>query len=90
MFEILAIVDVESRRDDFTLDSEKLYEELHIRDGHEKLSGYDDRYDDLEGTVDEIYEYFVTLDQNDIDDTLIELADDSDVNRVKRMFGPLT
>lgn len=90
MFEILAIVDVEARRDDFTLDSEKLYKELDIRDGHEKLSGYDDRYDDLEGTIDEIYEYFMDLDQNDIDDTLIELADDFDVNRVKQMFGPLT
>ena len=90
MFEILAIVDVEARRDDFTLDSEKLYKELDIRDGHEKLSGYDDRYDDLEGTIDEIYDYFMTLDQDDIDDTLIELADDFDVNRVKQMFGPLT
>lgn len=90
MFEILAIVDVEARRTDFTLDSEKLYEKLNIRDGHEKLSGYDDRYDDLEGIVDEIYDYFMTLDQDDIDDTLIELADDFDVNRVKQMFGPLT
>ena len=90
MFEILAIVDVESRRVDFTLDSEKLYEKLNIRDGHEKLSGYDDRYDDLEGTVDEIYDYFMTLDQDDIDDTLIELADDFDVNQVNQMFGPIT
>lgn len=90
MFEILAIVDVESRRVDFTLDAEKLYETLDIRDGHEKLSGYDDRYDDPEDTVDEIYEYFMTLDQNDIDDTIIELADDFDVNRVKQMFGPIT
>lgn len=89
MFEILAIVDVEARRDDFTLDSEKLYKKLNIRDGHEKLSGYDDRYDNLEGIVDEIYDYFMTLDQDDIDDTLIELADDFDVNRVNQMFGPI-
>lgn len=89
-FEILAVVDVESRRDDFTLDSEKLYKKLNINDGHEKLSGYDDRYDNIEDTVDEIYEYFMTLDQDDIDETLIELADDADVNRVNRMFGPVT
>lgn len=89
-FEILAIVDVESRRIDFTLDSEKLYEAVDIRDGHEKLSGYDDRYDDPEVTVDEIYEYFMTLDQNDVDDTIVELADDFDANRVKQMFGPIT
>ena len=89
MFEILAIVDVESHRTDFTLDSKKLYLKLNINDGHETLSGYDDSYDDLEGVVDEIYDYFMTLDQDDIDDTLIELADDFDVNRVKQMFGPI-
>ena len=90
MFEILVVVDVESRRTDFTLDSEKLYSKLNIRDGHEKLSGYDDSYDDLEGIVDEIYDYFMTLDQDDIDDTLIELSDDFDANRVKQMFGPMS
>ena len=89
MFEILVVVDVESRRTDFTLDSEKLYKELNISDSHEKLSGYDDRYDSIEDTVDEIYEYFMTLDQDDIDGTLIELTDDFDVNRVKQMFGPI-
>ena len=89
MFEISATVDVESRRDDFTLDSEKLYKKLNISDGHEKLSGYDDRYDNIEDTVDEIYEYFISLNQDDIDDTLIELADDVDVNRVNQMFGPI-
>lgn len=89
MFEILAVVDVESRRDDFTLDSEKLYKKLNISDDHEKLSGYDDRHDNIEDTVDEIYEYFISLDQDDIDETLIELADDFDANRVKQMFGPV-
>lgn len=89
-FEILAIAEVESRRDEFTLDSKKLYRKADIRDGHERLSGYDDRYDDVEDVVDEIYEYFMTLDQEDVDDTLIELADDFDANRVERMFGPMT
>ena len=89
-FEILAIAEVESLRDEFTLDSKKLYRKLDLNDGHEQLSGYDDRYDDIEDTVDEIYEYFMTLDQEDVDDTLIELADDFDVKRVERLFGPMT
>lgn len=89
-FEILAIAEVESLRDEFTLDSKKLYRKLDLNDGHERLSGYDDRYDDVEDVVDEIYEYFMTLDQEDVDDTLIELADDFDVKRVERMFGPMT
>lgn len=90
IFEILAIVEVESRRDEFTLDSGKLYRKLDMNDGHEQLSAYDDRYDDIEDTVDEIYEYFMTLDQDEVDDTLIELADKFDVNRVNQMFGPMT